>query len=98
MFAAHVSIRTTDQHPIYNEDGSRTNNAKNITIGKHVWLGAHAAVMKGVSIGNGTVVGYGSLVTKSLPDSCIAIGSPAHSIKSGIKWLRTFNSKPDNND
>ena len=35
-----------------------------------------------------TMVGYGSIVTKSLPENCIAAGSPARVIKRGILWKR----------
>lgn len=90
QFAANVTIRTTDQHPIYDAEGRRVNPAKDINIGEHVWLGAHTVVMKGVTIGKGTVVGYGSIITKSLPDNCVAVGSPAHVVKENIEWCRTF--------
>lgn len=95
MLAAHVTIRSTDQHPIYDSNGIRSNPAKNINIRNKVWLGAHSIVMKGVTIGNGTVVGYGSMVVKSLPDSCVAVGRPAHVIKSDIQWFRTFDAVPE---
>lgn len=90
MFAAKVTIRSSDQHPIYDCEGQRLNPAGDIYIGKHVWLGAHATVMKGVSIGHGTMVGYGSLVTKSLPTNCLAAGTPAKVLKENIRWNRTF--------
>ena len=90
MFAANVTIRTSDQHPIYDVDGNRLNPAKDIKIDKHVWLGANVVIMKGLQIGEGTMVGYGSMVTKSLPENCLAVGSPAHVIKENISWERTF--------
>jgi len=90
QFAANVTIRTTDQHPIYDAEGRRVNPAKNINIDEHVWLGAHTVVMKGVAIGKGTVVGYGSIVTKSLPEDCVAVGSPARVVNENIEWCRTF--------
>jgi len=48
-----------------------------IRIGEDVWLGAGVVVLDGVSIGDGTVVGAGSAVTQSLPEYCIAVGTPA---------------------
>lgn len=90
MFAAHVTLRTSDQHPIYDVDGLRINPAADIKIGPHVWLGAKSVIMKGIQIGGGTMVGYGSIVTKSLPENCIAAGSPARIIKENIHWERTF--------
>lgn len=82
-----VRIRTSDQHFIYEKDGTRINYAKNVQIGNHVWLGASCVVMKGVNIGNGTVVGMNSMVTKNIPPNSIAVGTPARVIKSNIHWI-----------
>ena len=98
MFAEGVTIRTTDQHPIYASDGTRLNPAKSIKIGSHVWLGAKCVIMKGIAIGGGTMVGYGGLVTKTLPEKCLAVGTPARVFKDNITWCRTFSQKPKLND
>lgn len=92
QFAAGVTLRTSDQHPIYSK-GMRINKAADIKIGSHVWLGAHTVVMKGVEIGAGAVTGYGALVTKSLPENCVAVGIPAQIKQTGIEWKRTFKEK-----
>jgi maltose O-acetyltransferase len=54
-----------------------------ITIGDGVWIGANSTIMPGVSIGDKTVIGAGSLVNKSIPPYCIAVGNPCKVIK---KW------------
>jgi len=50
---------------------------KPVRIGNNVWVGAGARILAGVSIGNGVVIGAGAVVTKSLPDNCVAVGVPA---------------------
>jgi acetyltransferase-like isoleucine patch superfamily enzyme len=52
-----------------------------IKIGEDVWLGAGAIVLDGVEIGRGSVVGAGSVLTKSLPENSIAVGSPARRVR-----------------
>ena len=52
-----------------------------IHIGSDVWIGARTVILDGVSIGNGCVIGAGSVVTKSLPDYAIAIGSPCEVVR-----------------
>jgi acetyltransferase-like isoleucine patch superfamily enzyme len=52
-----------------------------ILVGEDVWLAAGVIVLDGAHIGKGTVVGAGSVVTESLPEYCIAVGSPAQKIK-----------------
>ena len=52
-----------------------------IRIGEDVWLGAGAIVLDGVEIGRGSVVGAGSVLTKSLSEFSIAVGSPAHRLR-----------------
>ena len=52
-----------------------------INIGHACWFGDNVQILSGVKIGNGVVVGAGSVVTKELPDYCIAVGTPAKVIK-----------------
>lgn len=90
MFAKHINVRTSDQHGIYNIKGQRINLAKDVTIGNHVWVCASVLIMKGVSIGSGSVIGIESMVTKNIPENCIAVGRPAKVIKDGINWTRSL--------
>lgn len=48
-----------------------------IEIGEDVWLGAGVTVLPGVTIGSGTTVGARATVTRSLPENCVAMGTPA---------------------
>ena len=54
-----------------------------INDGAHIGIGA--IIMPGVTIGKGAVIGAGSVVTRDIPDYCIAVGAPAKVIKSFIK-------------
>jgi acetyltransferase-like isoleucine patch superfamily enzyme len=45
------------------------------------WIGRGACIMGGVTIGKNSVVGASSVVTKSIPDYCLAAGNPAKVIK-----------------
>ncbi len=53
-----------------------------IAVGDGAWLGHGVIVLDGVTIGRGAVVGAGSVVTKSVPELAIAIGSPARVVRS----------------
>lgn len=88
MFAKHINIRTSNQHGIYDKNNKRTNIAKNVCIGNHVWIGASVLIMKGVNIGNGAMIGIRSMVTKDIPDNCVAAGQPANVLKENIHWTR----------
>jgi acetyltransferase-like isoleucine patch superfamily enzyme len=44
-----------------------------IIIGKNVWVGAGAILLKGTSIGNNSIIGAGSLVNCSIPPDSIFI-------------------------
>ena len=59
-----------------------------VSIGNHVWIGAGSVVNKGAIIGNESVIGMCSLVTKRIPDNCVAAGVPAKVIKTNINWSR----------
>ena len=54
-----------------------------IRIKQGCWVGQNVVIFPGVTIGEMTIIGANSVVTKSVPDRCIALGSPAKIIK---KW------------
>lgn len=47
-----------------------------VIIGDGAWIGENACII-GASIGKNSVVGANSVVTKDVPDYCIALGVPA---------------------
>lgn len=89
MFANRIIVRTSDSHGIYNLDGNeRINLPKPVTIGNHVWIAPNTLILKGVTIGDGSIIGSNSVVTKNIPDNCLAVGQPARIVKENIKWTR----------
>lgn len=61
-----------------NERGLSTNP---VVIKNNVWIGEGVCVLSGVTIGKGSIIGALSVVSKSIPDYSIAVGSPARVIK-----------------
>lgn len=52
-----------------------------VLLKKGCWLGANSIILPGVIIGKNSVIGAGSIVTKSIPDYCVAVGNPAKIIR-----------------
>lgn len=52
-----------------------------IRIGSNVWLGADVIVLPGVTIGDNVTVGAGSVVTRDLPQNCVAAGNPCRVLR-----------------
>lgn len=46
-------------------------------MGDHVDIGAGAKVLGDITIGNNVSIGANAVVTRSVPDNCIAVGNPA---------------------
>jgi tetrahydrodipicolinate N-succinyltransferase len=77
----HVFIQDCDSHTVMGSE-----SVAPVVIGKHVWVGAGAKILKGVSIGDGCVVAAGSVITRSCPAECLLAGVPAKVIRENISW------------
>lgn len=52
-----------------------------VSIGEGSYIGINAVIVGNVKIGKHCVIGANSVVTKDVPDYCVAVGSPARVIK-----------------
>lgn len=81
QLAPNVAIYTAG-HPVHPVSrNSAYEYGKEVTIGDNVWIGGNTVVCPGVHIGSNTVIGAGSVVTKDIPDWCIAAGNPCKVIR-----------------
>ena len=81
MMAPNVSVYTAG-HPVHPVSRNSTYEyGKEVTIGDNVWLGGNTVVCPGVHIGSNVVIGAGSVVTKDIPDWCVAAGNPCKVIR-----------------
>lgn len=62
------------------QHGIVENNNK-VEIGDGSYIGIHAVIVGNVKIGKHCVIGTNSVVTKDIPDYCVATGAPAKIIK-----------------
>lgn len=75
----NVVFATLDHDKCPSRRGDMT--AAPIVVGKDVWIGAHATILKGVTIGDGAIVAAGAVVTRDVPQNTIAAGVPARVVK-----------------
>lgn len=65
-----------------------------VFIDDGVWIGNDVIILPNVHIGKKPIIGAGSVVTKNIPEFCIAVGNPAKVIKKfDIKenrWKKVF--------
>ena len=81
LLAPKVQIYTA-HHPVDPEERlSGKELASPVSIGANVWLGGGVIVCPGVTIGDNVVVGAGAVVTKDLPDNCVAVGCPCRVVR-----------------
>ena len=52
-----------------------------VRIEDGVWIGGGVVILPGVTIGRNSVIGAGSVVTRSIPANCVAVGNPCRVIK-----------------
>lgn len=83
ILGAGAMVLDNDFHSPEGEWGWATEHrtgAKPIHIGRGVFIGARAIVLKGVTIGDRAVLGAGAVVTKDVPAHGVAAGNPARII------------------
>ncbi|MGH7975912.1 MAG: acyltransferase [Limisphaerales bacterium] len=80
LIGSGAVIMDTDFHRL-GQSGQWENNpahgTKPIRIGRNVFIGARAIILKGVNIGDNAVIGAGAVVTKDVPAGQLAAGNPA---------------------
>lgn len=79
ILGAEAMLMDTDFHvrgPTGTWELAGPGAAKPIRIGRGVFIGARAIVLKGVTIGDGAVVGAGAVVTRDVPAGHLAVGNP----------------------
>lgn len=59
--------------------------ARPVTIGERVWLGARCVILPGVTVGDGAVVAAGAVVTSDVPPWTVVAGVPARVVKPRLK-------------
>lgn len=56
-------------------------NLAPVRIKSGTWIGNKVTIMEGVTIGRNCVIGANSVVTRDIPEGCVAVGVPARVIK-----------------
>lgn len=82
----------TPCHPIHHELRREkiTEYALPVKIGSHTWIGGDVVITPGVTIGENCVIGAGSVITKDIPDNCLAMGNPCKVIRTITKADKKF--------
>lgn len=89
MFSNTITIRTSDSHPIYDlSNNLMINSAQDVFVGYHVWIVPGSKVRKGTKIGDNSIIGSNSMVTREIPNNCLAVGAPCKVVKTNISWTR----------
>ena len=81
--ARDVIIRDTDAHEVR---PSKRPMTEEVVIGRHVWIGNRAMIMKGVTVHDGAIVAAGAVVTRDVPPGCLVAGVPARVVREGVSW------------
>ena len=80
LFGPAVQIYTA-MHPLNADQRRREEFAKPVEIGADVWIGGGAVILPGVRIGSRAVIGAGSVVTRDIPESVLAVGNPCRVVR-----------------
>ena len=90
LISSNVIFRTSDSHSILSQiTNKRINPGKDISIGKHCWIGYGVTILKGTVIEDNSIIGTHSVVSGTkVPNNCCAVGIPAKVIKTNVYWVK----------
>lgn len=89
MFSNGVTIMPSDFHSIIDiNTNKRINYAQDINIGRKVWVGMEAMILKGGGVGDNSIIGAKSVVVSYIDPYSIAVGVPAKIVKKDVVWER----------
>jgi acetyltransferase-like isoleucine patch superfamily enzyme len=77
-------ITDNDYHhlnPERRHDPPTPSTTSPVVVGRNVWIGLRALVLKGVSVGADSVVGAAAVVRSDVPARCVVAGNPAQIVK-----------------
>lgn len=99
MISENVVFQTGDGHTLVDLDRRESINQQpsSIRIGDHCWLGRNSVVLasgREISMGSGSVLGLGSILTRTIPSTSLAVGSPARVLRSRVSWHHQQRLKP----
>jgi len=83
LIGSDVLITDTDFHAIAAEGRRHSRigvSVAPVSIGRNVFVGARAVILKGVTVGDDSVIGAGAVVTHDVAPGVIAAGVPARQI------------------
>ncbi len=92
LIGGGTRIQDNDGHPLDPEARLRRERVPEsgiapVVIGRNVWIGARATILKGVTIGDNAVVATGSVVTRDVAANAVVAGVPAQEIKSVVRSI-----------
>jgi acetyltransferase-like isoleucine patch superfamily enzyme len=76
--AENAMVWDTDLHEVDEGAGIKT---KRIKLGRNVWIGRGATVLRGVTIGDHSVAAAAAVVTKPVPARQVVAGNPAQIVR-----------------
>lgn len=85
QIGANASIYDTDFHPVSADERLAAQHhaarCAPVHIGRNVWLGANAMVLKGVTIGDNSVIAANTVVSRDVPANVVYGGAPGRILK-----------------
>jgi acetyltransferase-like isoleucine patch superfamily enzyme len=76
LIHCHVSIYHNVEIGDYCEISPGARLLGNFKVGNNVSIGNNATILPKINVSTNSIIGAGSLVTKDVPDNCLAFGTP----------------------
>ena len=83
LIGTRCEIYDSDFHALSAQErqAKSAHSCQDVVIGDEVFIGSNVRILKGVTIGSRATIANSAVVTRDIPENCVAAGIPARVVR-----------------
>ena len=86
LWSYNNMVMDNDGHKIYDSEGMRINEPREVVFGNHIWMGCGCIVLKGSMIADNNIIAAGSTIKGKITAQNSVVTTDGKVLKENISW------------